>query len=183
PVIVARDGVEALEILEQGRHDGHDANGPIVVLLDNKMPRMTGLELLQKMKSDPRLKHIPVVMMTSSRAEPDLERAYALGVNAYVVKPVDFKEFTEAVKLVGRFWAILNEPPVHARSGESASARSVLFWKFPWLLAPAKPSSLRERRTAGPFAANLIPDVLQIFDSDFARVEAAAGHVPEKREK
>jgi CheY-like chemotaxis protein len=123
PVIVARDGVEALEILEQGRHDGHDANGPIVVLLDNKMPRMTGLELLQKMKSDPRLKHIPVVMMTSSRAEPDLERAYALGVNAYVVKPVDFKEFTEAVKLVGRFWAILNEPPVQARSGESASAR------------------------------------------------------------
>lgn len=123
PVIVARDGVEALEILELGGHDGHDANGPIVVLLDNKMPRMTGLELLQKMKSDARLKHIPVVMMTSSRAEPDLERAYALGVNAYVVKPVDFKEFTDAVKLVGRFWAILNEPPVQARSGESASAR------------------------------------------------------------
>lgn len=115
PVLVARDGVEALEILQRGRYDGLDADGPVVVLLDNKMPRMTGLELLRHMKGDARLKQIPVVMMTSSRAEPDLERAYALGVNAYVVKPVDFKDFTEAVKLVGRFWAVLNESPVAIR--------------------------------------------------------------------
>ncbi|HUI75910.1 MAG TPA: response regulator [Candidatus Acidoferrum sp.] len=112
PVIVARDGVEAVEILSKSRYDGLDANGPVVVLLDNKMPRMTGLELLRHMKNDERFKRIPVVMMTSSRAEPDLEQAYALGVNAYVVKPVDFKDFTDAVKIVGRFWAILNEPPI-----------------------------------------------------------------------
>jgi len=121
PVLVARDGVEALEILHRGRYEGLDADGPVVVLLDNKMPRMTGLELLQHMKTDSRLKHIPVVMMTSSRAEPDLERAYALGVNAYVVKPVDFKDFTEAVKVVGRFWAILNEAPIVVRSASGAA--------------------------------------------------------------
>ncbi|HUL14539.1 MAG TPA: response regulator [Terriglobales bacterium] len=120
PLIVARDGVEALDILSKGRYDGLDADGPVVVLLDNKMPRMTGLELLRHMKSDERLKRIPVVMMTSSRAEPDFEQAYALGVNAYVVKPVDFKDFTEAVKVVGKFWAILNEPP---RASSVATAR------------------------------------------------------------
>jgi CheY-like chemotaxis protein len=116
PVIVARDGVEAMEILSKSRCEGMDADGPVVVLLDNKMPRMTGLELLRRMKGEERFKHIPVVMMTSSRAEPDLEQAYALGVNAYVVKPVDFKDFTDAVKVVGRFWAILNEPPISART-------------------------------------------------------------------
>jgi CheY-like chemotaxis protein len=111
PILVARDGVEALEMLKNQEHDGISPGGPIVMLLDNKMPRMSGLELLQRMKADDRLKTIPVVMMTSSRAEPDLERAYSLGVNAYVVKPVDFRNFTEAVKLVGRFWAVLNETP------------------------------------------------------------------------
>lgn len=116
PVIVARDGVEALEILQRGSYEGLEANGPVVVLLDNKMPRMTGLELLQQMKGDAKLKQIPVVMMTSSRAEPDLECAYALGVNAYVVKPVDFRDFTDAVKVVGRFWAILNESPAAIKS-------------------------------------------------------------------
>jgi CheY-like chemotaxis protein len=116
PLVVARDGVEALEILTKSTYEGFDADGPVVVLLDNKMPRMSGLELLRKMKSDARLKYIPVVMMTSSRAEPDLEQAYALGVNAYVVKPVDFKDFAEAVKVVGRFWAILNEPPMASKS-------------------------------------------------------------------
>jgi CheY-like chemotaxis protein len=115
PVIIARDGVEAMEMLRNSRYEGMDADGPVVVLLDNKMPRMSGLELLRLMKSDERFKRIPVVMMTSSRAEPDLEQAYALGVNAYVVKPVDFKDFTDAVKIVGRFWAILNEPPISSR--------------------------------------------------------------------
>jgi CheY-like chemotaxis protein len=114
PLLVARDGVEALKILEESHYEGLEANGPVVVLLDNKMPRMTGLELLERVKGNERLKHIPIVMMTSSRAEPDLERAYTLGVNAYVVKPVDFRDFTDAVKLVGRFWAVLNEPPVAA---------------------------------------------------------------------
>lgn len=123
PLLVARDGVEALEILQQCSYDGLNPDGPVVVLLDNKMPRMSGLELLQRIKSDDRLKRIPIVMMTSSRAEPDLERAYALGVNAYVVKPVDFKDFTEAVKIVGRFWAILNEPPARGNYAAGSASR------------------------------------------------------------
>ena len=114
PILIARDGVEALELLNSRKHSGLDADGPIVILLDNKMPRMSGLELLERVKTADHLKNIPIVMMTSSRAEPDLDRAYALGVNAYVVKPVDFLEFTEAVKLVGRFWAILNESPARS---------------------------------------------------------------------
>jgi len=122
PVLVARDGVEALATLRAHTYEGEHANGPVVMLLDNKMPRMSGLEVLERVKGDEQLKHIPIVMMTSSRAEPDLERAYALGVNAYVVKPVDFKEFTDAVKVVGRFWAILNElPPAGATRARGAS--------------------------------------------------------------
>ena len=112
PVIVARDGVEALKILRQGRRQANGARSPVVVLLDFKMPKMNGLEVLQQIKGDDQLKHIPVVMMTSSCAEPDLQRAYELGVNAYVVKPVEFGAFVEAVKLIGKFWAVLNELPV-----------------------------------------------------------------------
>lgn len=123
-VLVARDGVEALSILDSHTYEGAQADGPIVVLLDNKMPRMSGLELLERIKADERLKHIPVVMMTSSRAEPDLERAYDLGVNAYVVKPVDFHEFTEAVQAVGRFWAVLNEVPPGGEARPSRRAES-----------------------------------------------------------
>jgi CheY-like chemotaxis protein len=111
PVVVARDGVEALSVLNANRKEGRQEDDPIVVLLDNKMPRMSGLELLEHLRADENLRNIPVVMMTSSRAEPDLERAYALGVRAYVVKPAGFHEFTEAVQTTGRFWAQHNEVP------------------------------------------------------------------------
>jgi len=111
-VIVVRDGVEALDYLKArgkfaGRSDGH----PAVVLLDIKMPRMNGLEVLRRVKADPQLKKIPIVMLTSSREEPDLKEAYQLGANAYVVKPVDFGQFTDVVRQVGAFWAVLNEVP------------------------------------------------------------------------
>jgi two-component system, response regulator len=111
-VVVARDGAEALDYLHcRGKFAGH-ANGlPVVVLLDLKMPKVDGLEVLRQMKVDPRLKHIPVVMITSSREEQDLVHSYQLGVNAYVVKPVDFQKFVESIKQVGFFWAIINEPP------------------------------------------------------------------------
>ncbi|MBC8094562.1 MAG: response regulator [Akkermansiaceae bacterium] len=111
-VSVARDGVEALDYLNtRGKFAGH-ANGlPVVVLLDLKMPKVDGLEVLRTMKSDARLKHIPVVMITSSREEQDLVRSYECGVNAYVVKPVDFKKFVESIKQLGFFWALVNEPP------------------------------------------------------------------------
>jgi len=111
-VIVARDGAEALDYLYQrGKFAGH-ANGlPVVVLLDLKMPKVDGLDVLRQMKADPGLKHLPVVMFTSSREEQDLVRSYQLGVNAYVVKPVDFQQFVKSIKEVGFFWAIINEPP------------------------------------------------------------------------
>jgi len=111
-VIVARDGAEALDYLYgRGSFAGH-ANGlPVVVLLDLKMPKVDGLEVLRQMRADPKLKHVPVVMVTSSREEQDLVRSYELGVNAYVVKPVDFQKFVESVKEIGMFWAIINEPP------------------------------------------------------------------------
>lgn len=111
-VVVARDGAEALDYLHQrGRFAAHPNGLPVVVLLDLKMPKVDGLEVLRHMKNDPRLKQVPVVMITSSREEQDLVRSYELGVNAYVVKPVDFQNFTESIKQVGLFWAIINEPP------------------------------------------------------------------------
>jgi CheY-like chemotaxis protein len=111
-VVVARDGAEALDYLyRRGSFAGH-ANGlPVVVLLDLKMPKVDGLEVLRQMRSDPAIRHVPVVMLTSSREEQDLIRSYELGVNAYVVKPVDFQKFIESVKEIGMFWAIINEPP------------------------------------------------------------------------
>lgn len=111
-VIVARDGVEALDYLHgRGQFSGHGNGLPVVVLLDLKMPRMDGLEVLQQIRNDPNLKPLPVVMITSSREEQDLLRSYELGVNAYVVKPVDFQKFAESIKQIGFFWAIINEPP------------------------------------------------------------------------
>lgn len=111
-VIVVRDGAEALDYLYgRGQYAGH-ANGlPVVVMLDLKMPKMDGLGVLRVMKSDPMLRHIPVVIITSSREEQDLIRSYETGVNAYVVKPVDFQKFVESIRQVGFFWAIINEPP------------------------------------------------------------------------
>lgn len=111
-VVVVRDGAEALDYLLRRETHANRSNGqPVVVLLDLKMPKVDGLEVLREMKSNPDLKHIPVVMMTSSREEQDLVRSYALGVNAYVVKPVDFQQFVESIKQLGFFWAVINEPP------------------------------------------------------------------------
>ena len=111
-VIVVRDGVEAMEYLRcEGKHKQRTPGNPAVAILDIKMPRMDGIEVLQAIRTDPTLKMIPVVMLTSSREEQDLIRSYELGINAYVVKPVKFSEFIEAVKHVGIFWAILNELP------------------------------------------------------------------------
>jgi two-component system, response regulator len=111
-VIVARDGVEAMEYLRyEGKFNTRGRENPAVILLDIKMPRMDGIEVLKAIRSDPELKTIPVVMLTSSREEPDLKKCYELGANAYVVKPVDFEDFIEAVKQVGVFWAVINELP------------------------------------------------------------------------
>ena len=111
-VVVARDGAEALDYLHaRGTFAGHTNGLPAVMLLDIKMPKVDGLEVLRQMKADPKLKCVPVVMLTSSREEPDLEKSYALGANAYVVKPVDFQQFFSAVEQVGAFWAVLNQPP------------------------------------------------------------------------
>ncbi|HJV49126.1 MAG TPA: response regulator [Geothrix sp.] len=111
-VAIARDGAEALDYLHRrGAFADRPAGNPVVVMLDLKMPKVDGLTVLQEMRGDPRLKLIPVVVMTSSREEQDLIRSYELGSNAYVVKPVDFTGFIEAVKQVGMFWAVINETP------------------------------------------------------------------------
>jgi CheY-like chemotaxis protein len=111
-VIVVRDGVETMEYLRrEGKYKQRKTGNPAVLLLDIKMPRMDGIEVLRAIRSDKLLKMLPVVMLTSSREEQDLIKSYELGVNAYVVKPVDFKEFIEAVKQLGVFWAVINEVP------------------------------------------------------------------------
>ncbi|EKM99455.1 MULTISPECIES: response regulator [Acidocella] len=116
-IVVARDGAEALDYLyARGAHENRVPGDPAVVLLDLKLPKVDGLEVLEKVKSDPMQRQIPVVMLTSSREERDLLRSYELGVNAFVVKPVDFNAFFEAIQDLGMFWAILNEPPPGARS-------------------------------------------------------------------
>jgi CheY-like chemotaxis protein len=119
-LVVARDGVQALDYLF-GRGDwaGRDtAVMPAVVLLDLKLPRVDGLEVLEKMRADPRTELVPVVVLTSSREETDILKSYSLRVNSYVRKPVDFTQFTEAVKHLGMYWLLLNEiPPRGARSG------------------------------------------------------------------
>jgi CheY-like chemotaxis protein len=111
-VVVVNDGAEALDYLYcRGKFKMRAGNHPAVVLLDIKMPRVDGLEVLRTIKKDDHLKMIPVVILTSSREEKDLIESYKLGVNAYVVKPVDFQQFIEAVKELGAFWALINEPP------------------------------------------------------------------------
>lgn len=109
-VVAVRDGVEAMEYLNyEGRFKNRNKGNPAVLLLDIKMPRMDGIEVLAAIRGNEKLKTLPVVMLTSSREEPDLKKCYDLGVNAYVVKPVDFRDFLDAVKHIGIFWAILNE--------------------------------------------------------------------------
>jgi CheY-like chemotaxis protein len=111
-VVIVRDGAQAMEYLQRrGPYKDRGAGQPAVILLDLKMPRMDGLEVLRAVKDDPELRKLPVVMLTSSREEQDLVESYKLGANAYVVKPVDFTQFLEAVKQLGMFWAVVNEPP------------------------------------------------------------------------
>src|SRR6476646_8356984 len=111
-VMVARDGEEALDYLYgRGKFASRAGQNPAVLLLDLKLPKIDGLEVLRQVKSDEKLKVIPVVVLTSSREEKDLVSSYKLGVNAYVVKPVDFHEFVNAIKELGVFWALINEPP------------------------------------------------------------------------
>ena len=117
-IVISRDGAEALDYLQRrGIHASRAPGEPAVVLLDLKLPKVDGLEVLDNIKSDQDLRQIPVVMLTSSREERDLVRSYELGVNAFVVKPVDFAAFFEAVQDLGMFWAILNEPPPRGRNG------------------------------------------------------------------
>ena len=111
-VVVTHDGEEALDYLYcRGSFKARPNGNPAVVLLDLKLPKVDGLEVLEQMKSDQKLKMIPVVVLTSSRQERDLVASYKYGVNAYVVKPVDFHEFVNAIKELGSFWAVINEPP------------------------------------------------------------------------
>jgi CheY-like chemotaxis protein len=111
-VVVARDGQQALDYLRcQGEYSARVQENPAVLLLDLKLPKVDGLEVLKEIRADERLKLIPVVVLTSSQEEKDMIRSYTLGVNAYVVKPVDFHEFINAVKELGVFWALINEPP------------------------------------------------------------------------
>ncbi len=111
---VVRDGAEALEfIFCTGAYAGRSIeNGPKVILLDLKLPKVDGLDVLRQIKADPRTKAIPVVVLTSSREERDIVESYRLGVNSYIVKPVDFEQFTEAVRQLGLYWLLLNQPPV-----------------------------------------------------------------------
>jgi CheY-like chemotaxis protein len=111
-VVVVHDGSQALDyLLCDGEFQDRSAENPAVILLDLKMPKVDGLETLRQVRTTESLKQIPVVMLTSSRQESDLVKSYELGVNAYVVKPVGFQEFIQAVKQLGIFWALVNEPP------------------------------------------------------------------------
>ena len=112
PIVHVEDGIEVMDyLLRRGRHADRPEGLPAVLLLDIKMPRMDGLEVLREVRSSDALKRLPVVVLTSSREETDLARSWDLGVNAYVVKPVDSEQFFHAVKTLGKFWAVLNETP------------------------------------------------------------------------
>ena len=114
PIHVARDGAEALDfIFGPGSFAGRNpGNGPKVILLDLNLPKVGGLEVLRQIKSDSRTQSIPVVVLTSSREERDVIGSYQLGVNSYITKPVDFEQFTQAVRMLGLYWLLLNQPPV-----------------------------------------------------------------------
>jgi len=112
-VDVVRDGAEALDYLyRRGKFQTRDGSNPAVVILDLKLPKVSGLDVLRQVKADEQLRLVPIVVLTSSREEQDLITSYRLGVNAYVVKPVDFHKFVEAIKTLGAFWAVLNEAPL-----------------------------------------------------------------------
>jgi CheY-like chemotaxis protein len=118
-IVHVRDGAEALDYLyRRGLFAGRPDDQPALMLLDLKLPKVDGLEVLRQIKGDATLRVIPVVMMTSSRQEQDLVRSYELGVNAYVVKPMKFQDFVDAVKQVSAFWAVLNEVPKHLTRSE-----------------------------------------------------------------
>ncbi len=111
-IAIARDGVEALDyVYRRGTFAGRPVDNPVVILLDLKLPKLDGIQVLRQLKADEQMRLIPIVILTSSRESRDLAECYALGVNAYVVKPVRFTEFVDAVKQVGVFWALINEPP------------------------------------------------------------------------
>ena len=127
-VVVVKNGEEAVDYLyRRGKFRMRARGNPVVVLLDNKMPKVTGLEVLKTIRADDRLKTIPVVALTSSRETPDLIEFYKHGVNAYVVKPVDFSEFMRAVKELGAFWAGVNEPPPYDGGRKFASKKGGQF--------------------------------------------------------
>lgn len=111
-IIVAEDGEEALDYLNRrGKFVDYGEGNPAIILLDIKMPKMNGIEFLRHIRSEPKFKSIPVIMVTSSGEEKDLVESYKLGANAYMIKPVDITQFIEAVKVLGRFWAVINQPP------------------------------------------------------------------------
>lgn len=119
-VVVARDGEEAFNYLfYQGQYQGRRHENPAVVLLDIKLPKIDGLELLSHIRKEPTLQHLPVVLLTSSREEQDVLNGYKLGSNAYVVKPVAFPDFIKAIQDLGVFWAVVNEPPPNANKGRN----------------------------------------------------------------
>ena len=143
-VFVVHDGAEALDYLyHRGKFTTRTAGNPVVVLLDNKMPKVSGLEVLKTMKADEHLKLIPVVVLTSSREMPDLVEFYKHGVDAYVVKPVDFSEFMTAVKQLGIFWAAVNEPPPDTGSEETSVQNDEV-------ISPGKKEGKNENSTPHP---------------------------------
>jgi CheY-like chemotaxis protein len=143
-VFVVHDGAEALDYLyHRGKFTARTPGNPVVVLLDNKMPKVSGLEVLKTMKADEHLKLIPVVVLTSSREMPDLVEFYKHGVNAYVVKPVDFADFMNAVKQLGVFWAAVNEPPPHIGREETSVQNGEV-------AAPGKKEGKNENSTPHP---------------------------------
>src|ERR1051325_2099317 len=123
-VVVVRNGAEALDYLyRRGEFSTRPEGNPAVVLLDLKMPKVDGMEVLRQIKTDAELKVVPIVMLTSSREEQDLVKSYQLGANAYVVKPIDFEQVVDAIKQLGLFWAVLNEPPLRiVRKADSQAA-------------------------------------------------------------
>ena len=144
-VVITRDGEKALDFLYcRGEFSTRSKDNPAVMLLDLKLPKVDGLEVLQQIKSDERLKLIPVVVLTSSQEEKDMMRSYKLGVNAYVVKPVDFHEFVNAIKELGVFWAVINEPPPGSVKKAPWGSRSAFCcWRIALRMRSSFKSSLK----------------------------------------